>query len=128
MWFWGAWLSDPKDRLRAYTEHVLPLLDRLALALGEPVDMEAGLPTSTFYAHFYRGMLSGEAFQLPNWKPIGSYPGSYYPRRRIWRTISPAETRTKENVGKDAKTGYWIGETGSDMLDGWIVTNELYWE
>lgn len=110
-----------------YTEHVLPLLDRLARTLGEAVDMEAAFPTSVFYAHFNRGIVSGEAFQLPNWRPIGSHPGSYYPRRRIWRTISPAETTTMENLRIDAKKGYWLGETYNDMVDGWMVTNERYW-
>ena len=129
-WFWGEWSRDPKERFLAHTEHILPLLDRLACALGEVEEIEVGFPTSVFYAHFCRGIEGGESFQLPNWRPVGSFPGSYYPRKLIWRPIPPPEATAKGDTGKGVNGGYWIGETESDMfgLRAWLVTMPRYWE
>lgn len=132
VWFWGKVSRDPKERFLAYTEHMLPLLDRLACALGKVKEIEVGFPKSVANAHLHRGIWAGQPVQHPTWRPVGSYPGSYYRRRRIWRPIPPPKVKAQgDDTGKGVNGGYWIGETESDMgieLGAWELTRPFYWE
>lgn len=125
--FWSTYPETPKERFLIYTEHILPWLDRLAYGFGNNLkDMEVGLPTSVFQAHFHQGLAQGVKFQVPNLPPGKFAQGSHYPRRRIWRQIKQSQDHRGTEIATDR--GYWLGETNDDMPDSWMLAMPRFWE
>lgn len=111
-----------KRQFQRYSRDVLPRMDKLALSFGERgVDLEIGLPSSTFFPLKTIGIAKGVKFQQPNVQVssgMGSQ-GSYFTRSRIWRSLADVAVEGVGNAGAETmnsgERGYWISATTRDL-------------
>ena len=79
-------------------------------------ELEIGMPTSAFVPHYIFGLGDGLRFERRGWMgEEGEENGADGPRRRVWRVVE---------LEGGGETGYWLGETVIDVLDGWRFAAE----